>query len=733
MSVDEKMTALADAIRAKANKSGKMNIDEMTVYVRGISVGEGDPTVQTEKQVLLSSPTGVIAPDSGFDSMSSVAYDLDVESKNNLKAENIKQGVKILGVTGNCDPDKWCGEYDGSAYMADSIVSYQGNVYRATKDTDNIPGDSTDWELLNIPEVDQWCGEYDGSAYMAKSIVSHNGSIFRAAKDTDNEPGDPVSTDWVKLNEGAWCGEFDGSPYYKGSLVSYNGNVYVSTKDTDNIPGDDSGDWELINDVVTLSPVTPTFNRNGTYYARNDGYDGYVAVVVNVPPETVNLGEKTVTSYAKERVLDAVNDGLDGYSQVHIKYEEDTETVTPTKATQTIKPASGIVLSEVTVLPIPGEYVVPSGTLTNNMNNVILDVKSYEKVKVNVPIKGNKIITANGVYDAANDGYEGFATVEVDVAANPNIVAGLEITPSNETQSYTAESVGADGYAKVTVLPIPAEYIDSWCGEYDGSAYTANSIVSYQGNVYRAKVDTDEYPTYTAHWEMLNTAEDISTELAAQSELISRIKTALANKAAGGGSSGGLSESELIDFIEGDIAGEFVIPYGTTKLGAYTFQAKSKLTGIIIPDTVTQIATQCIYQCAALKSVIIPDSVNSISAYTVASCNTLESITVGANITSIPNYAFAGNPLLKTVILRSTTIPKLNGTQTFQNCYHILGTTNNTYNPTGAKDGYIYVAAALVDSIKTATYWNAYASQFRALEDYTVDGTITGALDPNKI
>ena len=34
---------------------------------------------------------------------------------------------------------------------------------------------------------------------------------------------------------------------------------------------------------------------------------------------------------------------------------------------------------------------------------------------------------------------------------------------------------------------------------------------------------------------------------------------------------------------------------------------------------------------------------------------------------------------------------------------------------------------------KTASIWSTYASQIRALEDYTVDGTVTGELDPSKI
>lgn len=52
--------------------------------------------------------------------------------------------------------------------------------------------------------------------------------------------------------------------------------------------------------------------------------------------------------------------------------------------------------------------------------------------------------------------------------------------------------------------------------------------------------------------------------------------------------------------------------------------------------------------------------------------------------------------------------------------------------PIKSGTGYIYVPAALVDSYKAETNWSTYAAQFRALEDYTVDGTITGELDPAK-
>jgi hypothetical protein len=67
----------------------------------------------------------------------------------------------------------------------------------------------------------------------------------------------------------------------------------------------------------------------------------------------------------------------------------------------------------------------------------------------------------------------------------------------------------------------------------------------------------------------------------------------------------------------------------------------------------------------------------------------------------------------------------------FQYCYHILGTTHALYNPEGLQDGYIYVPRAMIETLSSATNWSAL--QFRAIEDYTVDGTTTGELDLAKM
>lgn len=77
---------------------------------------------------------------------------------------------------------------------------------------------------------------------------------------------------------------------------------------------------------------------------------------------------------------------------------------------------------------------------------------------------------------------------------------------------------------------------------------------------------------------------------------------------------------------------------------------------------------------------------------------------------------------LVSLILPGDIVCALGGTLGYSN--HVFGNGNV---------GHIYVPRALIEDYKVATNWSAYADQFRALEDYTVDGTVNGELDETKI
>ena len=103
-----------------------------------------------------------------------------------------------------------------------------------------------------------------------------------------------------------------------------------------------------------------------------------------------------------------------------------------------------------------------------------------------------------------------------------------------------------------------------------------------------------------------------------------------------------------------------------------------------------------------------------------------------ASLTTQSNQMFGGCRSLKALIIRSFGSSYVLNTTSLTSCLHIIGQKNSTYNPNGEKDGYIYVPRDMIGKLSTATNWSTYASQLRALEDYTKDGTCWGEFDDEK-
>lgn len=159
-----------------------------------------------------------------------------------------------------------------------------------------------------------------------------------------------------------------------------------------------------------------------------------------------------------------------------------------------------------------------------------------------------------------------------------------------------------------------------------------------------------------------------------------------------------------------------------TSLGGNAFHGCGKLTIVNLPN-LQSIRDAAFRNCSSLKSMVFP----SLTAYNgegngiFSGCSALTTVDFHLSV-SFSQYAFFGAKALTALILRGSTVCSLGGTGA---------------NAVGTKiadgTGYIYVPGALVDSYKAATNWSTYANQFRALEDYTVDGTTTGELDTTKI
>ena len=101
------------------------------------------------------------------------------------------------------------------------------------------------------------------------------------------------------------------------------------------------------------------------------------------------------------------------------------------------------------------------------------------------------------------------------------------------------------------------------------------------------------------------------------------------------------------------LTGSLTIPDGVTSIGDGAFRHCSGLTSLTIPDSVTSIGSWAFVGCSGLTSVTIPDSVTSFAGDFFAYCSSLTSVTMPDGVTSI---CFRGCSSLTSVTLPSSVI-----------------------------------------------------------------------------
>ena len=292
------------------------------------------------------------------------------------------------------------------------------------------------------------------------------------------------------------------------------GNVTITANGTRNIKQYETVTVS-VSDAPELQKKTATPTKSSQTITPDSGYDGLSEVDINpIPAEyIIPTGELSVTSNGKKDVTQ--------YSSIDVDIEPNlqSKSATPTKSSQTVTADSTYDgLSSVTVNPIPNEYIIPSGSKSITANGTS-DVTSYSSVNVNVqpslqsktttPTKSEQVITAESSYDGLSSvtvnpipneyiipsgsksitengtsDVTAYASVSIDV--QPDLQTKTA-TPTTSTQEITADSA-YDGLSKVTVNPIPSQYIVP-SGNLDITANGSTNVKNYE------TVNVDVQPT----------------------------------------------------------------------------------------------------------------------------------------------------------------------------------------------------------------------------------------------
>ena len=183
-----------------------------------------------------------------------------------------------------------------------------------------------------------------------------------------------------------------------------------------------------------------------------------------------------------------------------------------------------------------------------------------------------------------------------------------------------------------------------------------------------------------------------------------------------------------------------------TSVGGYIFRGCANLVSAEFSKA-TSIGTSCFHADSNLANISFPNLI-TVGGYAFHSCHKLINI-LFPKVETVGQYAFENMQGLVSADFPSLKLAQYNS---FNNCQKLIafiirnesaiptlnaGATTFNGTPLANGTGYFYVPRKFLSDTdaskdyRRATNWSAY--QYRALEDYTVDGTITGELDWDKI
>ena len=194
-----------------------------------------------------------------------------------------------------------------------------------------------------------------------------------------------------------------------------------------------------------------------------------------------------------------------------------------------------------------------------------------------------------------------------------------------------------------------------------------------------------------------------------------------------------------------------MIPNTVKRIGNEAFR-RSGIRSISIPDSVTIIGESAFSRCANLTAVTLNEGLKEIRNYTFLECTKLSDVKLPASITSIGNKAFSKTAITSIVIPNRVTAIGLRafqgcdslvrvtlgeavsdiGENAFNGCHRLAQVVSNALTPPVLKaencfgaDAYatatLYVPESALDDYMTAQYWSLFAT-IEAIGSVDVNG-----------